>query len=256
MRQRGLGAGRSPGGPADQRRGWRGAAGGHRGAPGSERRRESGGGCGQKTCCTAGILDSWVWGSVDMVGWFENEQGAGGCRSGGCFIGRGRRSVAWRRGRIREASSSLLHKFVYTLGVMCGWRGGWVAAERWVTRHGRSRLLVPDLSPGSVGMQSGSCPSLEGPGTCGEGEGGDILRRACDSTRWRGAGREGRRQRGGSATGICGWGVGRGGGLPTGILMMAYCALVRLVVAIVAFGGLPTGMVATGLLRKGGVYAG
>ena len=70
------------------------------------------------------------------------------------------------------------------------------------------------------------------------------------------AGREGRRQRGGSATGICGWGVGRGGGLPTGILMMAYCALVRLVVAIVAFGGLPTGMVATGRSRKGGAYAG
>ena len=38
--------------------------------------------------------------------------------------------------------------------------------------------------------------------------------------------------------------------------MMAYCALVRLVVAIVAFGGLPTGMVATGRSRKGGAYAG
>ena len=37
-------------------------------------------------------------------------------QSGGCFIGRGWRSVAWRRGRIREASSSLLQKFVYTLG--------------------------------------------------------------------------------------------------------------------------------------------
>ena len=46
----------------------------------------------------------------------KDREDGGATRSGGCFIGRGRRSVAWRRGRIREASSSLLHKFVYTLG--------------------------------------------------------------------------------------------------------------------------------------------
>ena len=74
--------------------------------------------------------------------------------------------------------------------------GGGGAAWRKGGRGGRRGSGIPGtgdlarrsqiLSPGSVGLQGGPCPSRVGPVPCCRGAGEDIKRLACDSTRRRG----------------------------------------------------------------------
>ena len=91
-----------------------------------------------------------------MVGWNENEQGAGGWRKrlGAAAAGAGEDDGAWRRGRGRDGAAGGrggdLWRRAEGIGVcQCWGLGGWA-----VCRYRRSRPAVP-LSPGPVGLQGG-----------------------------------------------------------------------------------------------------
>ena len=164
MRQRGLGAGRSPGGPA---------AVGSPGGPADKRRgglggrREGVGAPGAKPVEGPRVADGGMA--------CANKAGARGRRRRlGAAAGQGKDGRAGRGGGSRWIRPERAHRRVPLAG---GWGGGGGGGGR----LGYPARSSPFYLPGPVGLQGGRA------GPWGGMAGGDIKRLACGSTRRRGA---------------------------------------------------------------------